>query len=254
MPEVRVLVLRAAGTNCDMETAYAFEKAGGKPDRVHINRLASGEVKLSDYQILAIPGGFTYGDDISAGKVLANELNHRLAGEMARFVESDRLIIGICNGFQVLVKMGLLPGWPSRQATLTYNDSFRYEDRWVHLKVTSTKSPFFRSKEVLYMPVAHGEGKFVVDDPATLTRLEKEGQVVVKYCDERGGEVAYPGCPNGSVGCVAGISSPSGRIFGLMPHPERNIEKYHHPRWTRGPAKGQCDGLKVFKNAVNYFS
>lgn len=256
MAVVRVIVLRAAGTNCDMETAYAFEKAGAKADLVHVNRLAEGSVNLSDYQVLAVPGGFTYGDDISAGAVLANELRLRIGDAMKRFVESDTLVIGICNGFQVLVKMGLLPGWPDEDkcVTLTCNDSNKFEDRWVYLKVASTTSPFLYNEDIIYLPVAHGEGKFVVDGDATLSRLEQNGQIIVKYCDEHGREAGYPGNPNGSTASVAGICSPSGRILGLMPHPERNIEVQHHPRWTRSGGRRQGDGMRFFTNACKYFS
>jgi len=256
LPEARVLVLRAAGSNCDVETAYAFERAGGVSRLAHVNRLVDGEVQLPDYQILAVPGGFTYGDDVSAGKILANELRNRVGDAVREFVEAGGLVIGICNGFQVLAKMGILPGWPEgRQVfTLTNNDSNRYEDRWVYLKVSSTKTPFLHDEEILYLPVAHGEGKFVVDEQATLERLKAEGQVVVRYCDEEGRAAGFPYNPNGSSDCVAGVCDPSGRVFGLMPHPERNIESYHHPRWTRGGAPVEGDGFRFFRNAVNYFS
>ena len=253
---VRVLVLRAAGTNCDAETACAFEAAGAAADRVHVNRLAEGSVSLSDYQVLVLPGGFTYGDDISAGKILANEMRYRVADQMREFVEGDRLVIGICNGFQVLVKMGLLPGWSKDggRVTLTANDSNRFEDRWVYLKITSTKSPFLRAEDVIYLPVAHGEGKFVTDTAETLRELEQSGQITVKYVDKNGNSAAYPCNPNGSVADIAGICSPSGRVFGLMPHPERNVEPYHHPRWTRDEKGGRADGMRFFINAVDYFS
>jgi phosphoribosylformylglycinamidine synthase subunit PurQ / glutaminase len=252
----KVLVLRAAGTNCDAETAYAFQKAGAETDFVHINRLAEGSVSLNDYQILAVPGGFTYGDDISAGKVLANELRHRIGEEIRAFVDNDRLVIGICNGFQVLVKMGILPGWGPKQehVTLTNNDSNRYEDRWIYLRVTSTKSPFLRKNEIIYLPMAHGEGKFVVNEDSTLARLEQQGQVVVKYCDIDGNEGPYPVNPNGSIASVAGICDETGRVLGLMPHPERYVEKHQHPRWTRDGAPEVGDGLRFFRNAVGYFA
>ncbi len=253
---VRVLVLRAAGTNCDFETAYGFEKAGASVDRVHVNRLADGSVSLLDYQVLAVPGGFTYGDDISAGKVLANEMRYRIGQQVLEFVEGDRLIIGICNGCQVLVKMGLLPGRGAAEGrvTLAANDSNRFEDRWVYLKVASTKSPFLRSQDIIYLPVAHGEGKFVTDSDTTLAALEQSGQIILKYTDENGQPAAYPANPSGSVGDIAGISSASGRVFGLMPHPERNIEPYHHPRWTRQEPESGADGMRFFMNAVEYFS
>lgn len=256
MPKVRVIVLRAAGTNCDLETAYAFQKAGAEVDLVHVNRLAEGSARLSDYQVLAIPGGFTYGDDISAGRVLANELGCRIGEAVGEFVEADRLVMGICNGFQVLVKMGLLPGWDSRKqrVTLTQNDSNKFEDRWVYLKVVSTKTPFLRREDLIYLPVAHGEGKFVVDEQTTLQQMEQNSQIVVKYCGKDGQEAPYPYNPNGSIASVAGICNSSGRIFGLMPHPERNVEPYHHPRWTRGESAEEGDGMRFFRNAVEYFS
>ncbi len=257
MAQVRVMVLRAAGTNCDVETAYAFEKAGAQADFVHINRLAEGDARLLDYQVLAIPGGFTYGDDISAGKVLANELRNRVGESVRAFLDADRLVIGICNGFQVLVKMGLLPGWTNgsdQPVTLTNNDSNRFEDRWVHLKIDSVRSPFLCDKDVIYLPVAHGEGKFVVDGPKALSRLEEAGQVVLRYCDAEGREGGYPVNPNGSVGAVAGICDETGKVFGLMPHPERYIERHHHPRWTREDLPETGDGTRFFENAVRYFS
>ncbi len=256
MAKVKVIVLRAAGTNCDVETAYAFEKAGAEAHRVHVNRIAEGSTRLSDFQILAIPGGFTYGDDIAAGRVLANEMRYRIGDEMRHFVDGDRLVIGICNGFQVLVKMGLLPGHDDAPegATLTFNDSNRFEDRWVYLKIESSRTPFLDGEGIIYLPVAHAEGKFVVNAPDLLRRLELSGQIIVKYCDEKGNEdVGYPYNPNGSAGGVAGICNDSGRVFGLMPHPERNVEFYHHPRWTR-TRQTEGDGMRVFTNAVDYFS
>ena len=250
------MVLRAAGTNCDVETAYAFEKAGATADSIHVNRIAEGEVALDDYQILAIPGGFTYGDDIAAGRLLANELRHRVGERLERFVNSDRLVIGICNGFQVLVKMGLLPGWPEGpdSVTLTYNDSNKFEDRWVYLNVESTNSPWLKRQQIIYLPVAHGEGKFVVNEEASLERLGDLGQVVLSYCDESGNKTPYPGNPNGSIASIAGICDTTGKVLGLMPHPERNVEPYHHPRWTRGVEREQPDGMRFFINAVEYFS
>jgi phosphoribosylformylglycinamidine synthase len=250
------MVLRAAGTNCDAETAYAFEKAGAEVESVHVNRLADGRRRLCDFQILAIPGGFTYGDDVAAGRVLANEMRHRLGDQLREFVDSDRLVLGICNGFQVLVKLGLLPGWEDKPdtATLTFNDSNKFEDRWVHLKVVSTATPFLRREEILYLPVAHGEGKFVVDSQSTLDRLRQSNQVIVEYCSADGGAASYPDNPNGSIDGIAGICGPSGRVFALMPHPERNVEPYHHPRWTRGAIGGQPDGMRFFINALDYFS
>ncbi|MBN1540606.1 phosphoribosylformylglycinamidine synthase I [candidate division KSB1 bacterium] len=255
----RVLVLRAAGSNCDGETAFAFEKVGAHADLLHINRLLGGEVKLADYQILAIPGGFTYGDDISAGKILANQLKYQLADQMLDFHQQDKLIIGICNGFQVLVKAGLLPQVDveaDQSVTLTSNDSGKFEDRWVYLSIEATSTCVFtRNMPLLvYFPVAHAEGKFAVRDTAIRDRLYKQGQIVFRYCRPDGGEANYPDNPNGSVDGIAGICDPSGRVLGLMPHPERHIDATNHPQWTRLGLQREGDGVALFRNAVDYFA
>ncbi len=252
MNKVKALILRAPGMNCDVETAFAFEQAGAEASLVHVNRLIHGEQRLADYQILAIPGGFTYGDDIAAGKVLANELRLRLGEDVLRFVEDGKLILGICNGFQVLVKAGILPrldGDGAPQLTLTDNDSGRFECRWVYLGVNQ-ESPciFTRGMDSLYVPVAHGEGKFVAE-PEVLAELN----VVVYYTDENGNENAgYPYNPNGSMENIAGICDSSGRVFALMPHPERHIRGTQHPQWTRRTPKERGDGFQVFLNAVQW--
>jgi phosphoribosylformylglycinamidine synthase len=251
MVKVRTLILRAPGTNCDVETTFAFEQAGSVVDSAHVNELVRGEKPLSHYQILVIPGGFTYGDDVSAGKILANELRLKLGEDIQRFVDRDGLILGICNGFQVLVKAGILPPSVDGKCSLTLagNDSNRFECRWVYLQVNQ-KSPciFTRGISALYLPVAHGEGK-VVADSETLGQLN----VVVRYADETGNvEAGYPYNPNGSVDSIAGICDGSGRIFGLMPHPERFIRWTQHPRWTREPPRERGDGFGVFLNAVEW--
>ena len=252
MSKVRALILRAPGMNCDTETAFAFEQAGADSSLVHINQIIRGEQRLSDYQILAIPGGFTYGDDIAAGKVLANELRLRLGEDALRFVEDGRLIIGICNGFQVLVKAGILPKIDSDGApklTLAANDSGRFECRWVYLRVNK-ESPciFTRGMDRLYVPVAHGEGKLVVETGALA-----ESNVVVYYTDEQGDRGAgYPYNPNGSVEDIAGICDSSGRVFALMPHPERHIRHTQHPQWTRQAPREHGDGFQIFLNAVKW--
>jgi phosphoribosylformylglycinamidine synthase I len=249
---VKTIVLRAPGTNCDAETVFAFEQAGSEVDLVHVNRLISHELKLADYQILVIPGGFTYGDDIAAGKVLANELQLKLGEDIRHFFEAGGLILGICNGFQVLVKAGFLPEPHSNghsQVTLTANDSGKFECRWVNLAVNK-ESPcvFTNGMESMYIPVAHGEGKFVAA-PEILSDIN----VVVRYTDERGDiEAGYPHNPNGSVGNIAGICDSSGRIFALMPHPERHIRGTQHPQWTRLGAKQYGDGFPIFQNAVRW--
>jgi len=244
------LILRSPGTNCDRETAFAFEQAGAATALVHINRLISGDEHLRDYQILVIPGGFTYGDDISAGKVLANELMLRVGEQVRRFVEEGHLVLGICNGFQVLVKAGILPGLNSGAAsrvTLTSNDSNRFECRWVHL-IVENDSPcvFTRGIERMYLPVAHAEGKLVAE-PGVLSEIP----AVLRYTSPEGWlEAGYPHNPNGSVDDIAGICDTSGRIFALMPHPERYLRRTQHPRWTRDEGNEPGDGLKIFTNAV----
>ncbi len=261
MKKPKVCVLRTAGTNCDMETAYAFLKAGAVPARVHVNRLIDRSERLEKYHILAIPGGFSYGDDLGAGKVLANELKYKLFDQVRNFIREGKLIIGICNGFQVLVKTGLLPGNASlRQDTsLIINDSGKFEDRWVYLKQPAEgrrkpgKCVWTRDlAEVIYLPVAHGEGKFITLDSAVLEGLKESGQVVFQYCSARGALGGYPQNPNGSSDNIAGICDPTGRILGLMPHPERHVEGLQHPDWTAGKKEKQGDGFFIFRNGVEY--
>lgn len=279
----KVLVLRTAGTNCDAETVFAFESAGAVCERVHINRLISGEKKLQDYQILALAGGFSYGDDIISGRILANELRLRLADDLKRFISGGKLIIGICNGFQVLVRAGILPGalLPLRDSpllanalggrelplassatdnliftqtvTLTHNDSGKFEDRWVYLKPDGKCVWTQGLNEVIYLPVAHAEGKFVTLDQMLLKNLSDNGQIVFRYCDENGRKPVYPQNPNGAVDDIAGITDPTGRILGLMPHPERHFLFLQHPSWTRQKKKEKFgDGAKIFENGVAY--
>ena len=252
MSTARALVLRAPGTNCDLETAFAFEQAGASVSLVHIGALINGKERLDDYRILAVPGGFTYGDDLGAGRVLANELRLKLGAALKKFTENGGLIIGICNGFQVLTKMGVLPGHMAggqSGLTLTNNDSGRFECHWVYLKA-EPQSPcvFTRDIERLYLPVAHGEGKLAAE-PDVLYRLK----TTLYYTDAVGNTGAgYPHNPNGSLKDIAGISDDSGRIFGLMPHPERFTRADQHPRWTGGSITGRGDGYKIFSNAVEW--
>jgi phosphoribosylformylglycinamidine synthase len=256
---VRTLILRTAGTNCDLETQFAFERAGSKVSRLHVNRVNENPSLLDEHQVLALPGGFSYGDDIAAGKIHANELRTKLGDRLRKFVDDGKLIIGICNGFQVLAKTGLLPG-PFRPGveqtvTLTFNDSNKFEDRWVHLRADSDKSPFIRKGQILYLPVAHGEGKFVARDPATLDAVRRNDQVVFRYVDAQGNTGGgYPINPNGSVDDIAGICDTTGRVLGLMPHPERHALPTQHPRWTREGLKEEGDGMQMFRNAVEYFA
>lgn len=253
MSKVKVLILRAPGTNCDVETAFAFEQAGAETTRAHINRLIGGDAHLADYRILALPGGFSYGDDISAGKVLANELRLGLGDEIRRFIAGGGLILGICNGFQTLVKSGFFAGPAGGDAqpfTLTDNDTARYECRWVNLAV-NPDSPcvFTRGIERMELPVAHAEGKIVVAAEDSLP----DRNAVLFYTDEDGKRGAgFPHNPNGSDRDIAGVCDETGRVFALMPHPERFIRRTQHPRWTRrgGPEAG--DGFRIFQNAVDW--
>lgn len=252
MTKVKTLMLRAPGTNCDVETAFAFEQAGAQVDLIHVNELIRQPRLLFNYQIMVIPGGFTYGDDISAGRILANELRLKLGDEIKNFVDDGKLILGICNGFQVLVKAGMLPesrGENSQSLTLAGNDSGRFECRWVYLRANK-KSPciFTRGIDLMYLPVAHGEGKVVIKQGAL-----EELNVALYYANETGDTRAgYPHNPNGSVNNIAGICDATGRIFALMPHPERFIRWTQHPRWTRERRRDYGDGFHIFRNAVEW--
>jgi phosphoribosylformylglycinamidine synthase len=257
----KVCVLRTAGTNCDQETAFAFEQAGAVAELVHVNRFIQRVKTLDEYQILALPGGFSYGDDISAGKVLANELKYKLAGQLRKFINDGKLVIGICNGFQVLVKAGLLPGNESleQEASLIINDCGQFRDEWVHLKLSGSSLPSAAGPcvwtkdlpDVVYFPIAHGEGKFVVADDSVLKRLKKNRQIVFQYCDEKGFLSGFPHNPNGSRENVAGICDETGHVLGLMPHPERHFKAIQHPR-HKGHGGDFGDGYAIFKNGVAY--
>jgi phosphoribosylformylglycinamidine synthase len=254
MMKPKALVLRAPGVNCDEETARAWELAGAEVESRHVERLVDDRRALDRFQILTLPGGFSYGDDLGAGKILAAKLGVTLADSIARLRDRGGLILGICNGFQTLVKAGLLPGGThAKQATLTHNDSRRYEARWTRLVVSSRRCVFLASDDPLELPVAHGEGKFVVADSAALDELFQGDQVVLRYADsENRPTELYPANPNGSARGVAAVCDPTGRVFGLMPHPERHVERFHHPRWTRLERRtdGVPDGLRIFQNAV----
>jgi phosphoribosylformylglycinamidine synthase I len=250
MSKVKVLILRAPGTNRDVDTQIAFEAVGAVVDSAPVGELFRRDKRLADYQITVIPGGFTYGDDISAGRIMANEIRLRLGGDIKKFVADGRLVLGICNGFQVLVKTGILPGIPGQSAqpvTLTNNDSGKFECRWVYLKANK-RSPcvFTKGIDRIYVPVAHGEGKLVAE-PGMTEKLN----IVVQYVDEKGRtQAGYPCNPNGSVKDIAGICDATGRIFGLMPHPEDFIRWTQHPRWTREKERPELYGLQIFTNAV----
>lgn len=250
------MVLRTAGTNCDQETVHAWELAGALPERVHVRELIDRPDRLNAFGILTIPGGFSYGDDISAGKILATQMIHHLSDALNRFVESGKLVLGICNGFQVLVKAGLLPGPlgngtdAGRQAvTLTQNDSARFEDRWIRLRSAVKPGPFLPADRILEMPIAHAEGKLVARDESVRKALGQQGRIALTYCSEEGRPGPYPINPNGSDDDIAGLMDATGRVLGLMPHPERHVHPTQHPLWTRRPG-ADADGRVIFESAV----
>jgi len=254
-PRPRVLVLRAAGTNCDRETAHAFERAGATTGSLHVNRLRERPDLLDGYHALAIPGGFTYGDDVAAGRILANELRLVLAEPIARFLAAGKLVLGICNGFQALVKAGLIPrfgGEGGQRVTLAANDSNRFEARWVIMEGQKSRSPLVEEGERLPVPVAHAEGKLLADGPETLDRMEQGGLIAFKYAGPDGGEPTYPWNPNGSERAIAGACDETGLVLGLMPHPERNVAFHHGPTWTRTGPSDPGAGLRIFERAVRY--
>ncbi|HXF70870.1 MAG TPA: phosphoribosylformylglycinamidine synthase I, partial [Thermoflexus sp.] len=252
----RVLILQAPGTNRDREAALACEQAGGEPEIVPLSRLLRGERDLMDYAMLVLPGGFSYGDDLGAGSLWALDLRLRLGEALERFIASGRPVLGICNGFQALVKAGLLPGPEflepdgTRMVTLAPNASGRFECRWVYLRANSRSPCLFTEglDDLLYCPVAHGEGRFLARSEAILDRLEAQGLVALTYVDPFGQPAGYPFNPNGSQRGIAGICNPAGNVLGLMPHPEDHIFPWQHPRWHRGES-GRL-GLILFQNAL----
>ena len=245
--------MRAPGTNRDTETAFAFQQAGAVTENARVAELVSGAKKLTDYQILVFAGGFSYGDDLGAGKVQASELVMKLSDDLALYIERGGLMMGICNGFQIMVKAGILPGplasGMGQTATLTNNDSGRFECRWTYLAANKkSRCLFTQGIDLIYAPVAHGEGKFVAP-PEVMENVD----AALYYADADGNPcTTYPDCPSGSLRGIAGITDTTGRIFGLMPHPEDNIHNQHHPRWTRGEAELAGSGLKIFHNAVDW--
>jgi phosphoribosylformylglycinamidine synthase I len=252
----RALVLRAPGINCDRETAHACRVAGFETDLLHINSLIKHPESLLDYQLFVIPGGFSYGDDLGAGTLLAKNLTVHLGSQLRRFIDEKRLVLGICNGFQVLVRAGLLPGHVNKtpyeviEATLTENASAQFECRWVSLNVEISMCLFTQMiKRPIELPVAHGEGQFVLAQPAQLAELRKKGQIPLTYATSA--EMSYPDNPNGSIGDIAGLCNEQGNVLGLMPHPERYVTFLQHPQ-HKGTTNGEGDGLLLFKNAYQY--
>lgn len=266
---IRILVLRAPGTNCDQETGYAFERHGAQIEHMHVNALLANPKALTRVHGLALPGGFSYGDDLGAGTVLGTALRTKLLDPIRRMVDRGGIVLGICNGFQILVKTGLLPGFPAaaepgllpgfevestpeRAVALASNIQNRYEDRWVTLEATTDRSVFLRRGDVIHCPVAHAEGRLVCDQDV-VERMADADQIALRYVAP-GGEspVPFPFNPNGSIADIAGITDPTGRILGLMPHPERNQFSWQDPRFHRGTAPRTPEGLLPFKNAMRH--
>ena len=266
--QIRAIVITGNGTNCEMEMAHACRLAGfDDVEIVHISELLCGARRLDDYHFLNLPGGFLDGDDLGSAKAGANRILHarvsggkeRLFAQFIRFIGAGKLILGVCNGFQLLVKLGVLPGldgvYDRQSVTLTYNDSGRFEDRWVYLRINKA-SPcvFTRGLDGIYLPVRHGEGKFMTNNEETLARLRKKNLIALQYSDPAYGQTTmdYPANPNGSVAGIAGICSETGRIFGLMPHPEAYLHRTNHPRWTREELPEEGMGLSLFRNAAAF--
>ena len=252
MATYKALVLKTAGTNCDYETAQALRMAGFVPEVVHVNRFIRDGKDLQEYRLMVLPGGFSHGDYIASGKILANKLKYRLGEEVPKFIEAGNLVLGICNGFQTLVKAGLLPGfdgdYKKQEVTLTFNDSGHFQDEWVELvNVNKGKCVFtrgIRKHKIIHCPINHGEGKFIPASPKVLRRLYDNDQVVFKYLRGRN--------PNGSTDDIAGICDETGRVFGLMPHCEKNLYSVNDPRSTRMELPAEGEGTAIFRKAFEF--
>lgn len=252
MTTTRALVLRTAGINCDGETVRALELAGARVDLVHLQRVLDEPARLDDVSLLVIPGGFSYGDDVSAGRVLGLELRTSLSAKLTAFVERGGFVLGVCNGFQVLVESGLFePGTAQRNIALANNTSNRFECRWVEIEGQACAASWVEPGLRMPVPVAHGEGRFVVRDEATLKRLVANRQIAWSYVQSDGRPAAnHPDNPNGSVRAIAGICDPTGRVLGLMPHPERNLTPWNHPHWTRLSPRDEGEGVRFYRRLV----
>lgn len=256
---IRAMILRAAGTNCDHECVHAWELVGAKAERVHIRRLIEEPTLLNDYQVLTIPGGFSYGDDISAGAVFGHQLRRSLGDAVRAFVDRGKLVLGVCNGFQILVKAGLLP-FPNdkdgrARCTVTYNEPRGFQDRWITLRAGKTPCAFLEEGRTYEMPIAHGEGRVVFADAAALDEVRRNGQDALRYVAgaAASGQADQPMNPNGSQADIAGLCDSTGRILGLMPHPDRFTDWTQHPCWTSLPKRECGDGLHIFRRACAYF-
>lgn len=258
--QVKVMVLAGFGLNCEVETGHAFRLAGATVELVHLTDLLNGTRHLSEFAIVAFPGGFAFGDHLGAGFVFANRIRHRMYDRLVDFIDRGGLAIGICNGFQMMTRLGMLPGldgdYRTPRATLAPNDHLGYRNAWVRLAVNrDSPSVWTRGLESLYLPSRHGEGKFLVESPELMQHLEDAGQVAVRYVDETGEPTEdWPANPSGSPGGIAGVCDPSGRLFGMMPHPDAFLYRFQHPQWFQGAADDteEGQGLAIFRNGVDY--
>jgi phosphoribosylformylglycinamidine synthase subunit PurQ / glutaminase len=257
MAPVKVLILRTAGTNCDHETEFAWQLAGATAERVHLSRVIAEPRLLDDYQILTLPGGFSFGDDISAGRVFARQLERHLRDQLGTFVDAGKLVLGICNGFQVLVKAGLLPerNPTSRRCTIAANEPPGFQDRWVWLEAGDTPCAFLEPHRRYELPIAHGEGRVTFSSPADRNQVTQQRLAALRYVapENPAGHAGLPPNPNGSDGDLAGLCDSTGRVLGLMPHPERFVRWTQHPAWTSLPPREPGDGFAFFEQAVRYF-
>jgi phosphoribosylformylglycinamidine synthase subunit PurQ / glutaminase len=265
MNKPNVLVFSGYGLNSEEETALGFELAGARSDIVHINDLINGEIKINKYQILSFPGGFAYGDDTGAGNAYANKIKNHLWDEVSRFIEGDKLVIGICNGCQIVHNLGLVPAFSKnygkREVALTTNNSSRFKTRWTDMKVLSD-SPWLMGIKTISLPIAHGEGNFYTSE-TNVQKLNTNRQIALKYTKGEMSEyLDYPANPNGSIDDIAGITDETGKILGLMPHPERGMFFNQMPNWplvkesnkrSKTSLPNEGPGLQIFKNAVKYF-
>jgi len=264
MDQIQALIISGYGINCEREMAFACEEAGARATIVHAKKLLNNEVSLDSYHLLCFPGGFSFGDELGAAKAFANRLTYssKLKEQILDFVEKGKCVIGICNGFQLLVKLGLLPGLKETSASLATNDSCQFENRWAHHKVLPSPCVFTRGIEKLYLPIRHGEGKFVLENPEIAQQLFANNQIVLQYSTTEGEPTQnYPENPNGSIEAIAGICDPTGRILGMMAHPEAALLATHHPHWHRQMVQARREkstlpkygpGYPFFENVVQY--
>ena len=260
--KIKALVITGFGLNCERETAAACALAGAEPELVHLNDLLSGERKLESYHLLCFIGGFSFGDHLGSGTVFANRVKFHLRDQLQKFVDDGKLVIGICNGFQTLTRLGMVPAldgdYFTQTAALAHNDSGVFRDDWCTLKA-DPESPcvFTKGIDLVRLPLRHGEGKFVADDPV-IAEIEKRHLAAVKYVNADGTPATtFPANPNGSINAIAGICDPTGRVFGLMPHPEAFLSPFNAPDWTarqqNGPLPAEGEGVRFFRNAVRFF-